>query len=470
MSEATTDHRAPPHDTVMEQNVLGGLMVTPTALSRIPYLQPEDFYIRKNQLVFAAIQGMHEAGTIPPGEHVDLGLLYDRVKPDVTGSDLAELWDAMPSAAYITEYARVVKDKAAARQLLDVTSTIIRRTFEGESIADLTSKLGEEVANLTPAPEQVTPENLGLVLASDLEEMIQQDQEYIVHGLIPKGWLSLFLADPKCGKSMVVRNLIHAIMNGGQWLGREVEQQGHVLYLAWEEGPDDVWRHFSQMGLDFSTAPLVLSFGRNGTDPQRWAHWLAQAVEQVQPALVVIDTLARLIPFEEVNDYAKAMQNMTPLLEIARSSGAHIMALHHTRKSGGEHGSESMGSQAIYGSVDMMVRLTRQGDQRYISTDGRPHDRIAEPVAILWDDATGQISTGGTLADGENTSLEDEVCRLLEDAPAPMRLPEIRTALKANQNRVQRALLGLVKRGLVSQQKDGRTYLYRLEKYRDPGL
>ena len=398
MGEATTDHRAPPHDTVMEQNVLGGLMVTPTALSRIPYLQPEDFYIRINQLIFAAIQGMHEAGSIPSGEHVDLGLLYDRVKPDVTGSDLAELWDAMPSAAYITEYARVVKDKAAARQLLDATSTIVRRTFEGESIADLTSKLGEEIATLTPAPDQLTPDDLELVLMRDLEAMIDQDQEYVVHGLIPKGWLSLFVADPKCGKSMIVRNLIHAMMNGGQWLGREVEKGGHVLYLAWEEGPDDIWRHFSQMGIDFETSPVVLSFGRGRTAPDQWAQWLRQAVEQVQPVLIVVDTLARLIPFEDVNDYGKAMAAMSQLLDITRSSGAHVMALHHARKSGGEHGSESMGSQAIYGSADMMIRLTRNGDQRYISTDGRPHNRIAEPVAIVWDDTTGLISVGNTRA------------------------------------------------------------------------
>ena len=73
---------------------------------------------------------------------------------------------------------------------------------------------------------------------------------------------------------------------------------------------------------------------------------------------MVIDTLARLIPFEEVNEYGNAMQAMSPLLEIARASEAHVMALHHTRKAGGEHGMESMGSQAIYGSADMMIRLT----------------------------------------------------------------------------------------------------------------
>ena len=348
------------------------------------------------------------------------------------------------------------------RQLLDATSTIVRRTFEGESIADLTSKLGEEIATLTPAPDQLTPDDLELVLMRDLEAMIDQDQEYVVHGLIPKGWLSLFVADPKCGKSMIVRNLIHAMMNGGQWLGREVEKGGHVLYLAWEEGPDDIWRHFSQMGIDFETSPVVLSFGRGRTAPDQWAQWLRQAVEQVQPVLIVVDTLARLIPFEDVNDYGKAMAAMSQLLDITRSSGAHVMALHHARKSGGEHGSESMGSQAIYGSADMMIRLTRNGDQRYISTDGRPHNRIAEPVAIVWDDTTGLISVGNTRAAEEHKTLEDRVFDLLDENGTPLRLAEIRVALKGNQNQVQQAVQSLVKKGTVEQVIEGRARRYKI--------
>ena len=176
---------------------------------------------------------------------VDYVTVFDAVDPKLRGpleigSTLSIVEDYTPSAANVHYYADIVQEKARRRQIVQATTRISQQANGGEPLEVLSQEMAEEASSILRAPKEPSPADLGLVLAADLEDLASEEHEYVVHGLLPKGWLSLVLADPKCGKSMVVRNLVSSIMSGGSWLGRQVEHKGHVLYLAWEEDPSDV--------------------------------------------------------------------------------------------------------------------------------------------------------------------------------------------------------------------------------------
>ena len=74
------------------------------------------------------------------------------------------------------------------------------------------------------------------------------------------------------------------------------------------------------------------------------------------------------------------------------------MLTHHHRKSGGAHGNEMLGSQAIFGSVDNAVFLYRDGDRRFMRTQVRIGEDMARTEIRL--DANGWVHLAGAGAPG----------------------------------------------------------------------
>ncbi len=458
-AEGITQQRAvPPHDPAAEQAVLGGILIDNTAFDRVN-LTPEDFYDRCHGMIFRTMQRMAAAGT-----SIDVVTLPDALRAcgklqEVGGATyLSELVDRTPSAANISSHARIVREKVQARSLMKLTTNIYQRAHAGEPVADLYDSLRQRVDALAGLHQDPAGEAFTFEAWADLKNATQEQEEYVVDQLLPKNWLSLLLGDPKVGKSQLVGTLVQAVAPGGRCLDRDT-QPGPVLLLALEEARFAVKRRFEKIGLS-SDAPVHIVFKRPPRDP---LGWLKRQIKQYQPALVVIDTLVRLIDFREINDYAKTAQDMAPLLAIVRESGAHMMALHHTRKSGGEHGAEAMASQAIYATADMKLNITREGEQRrYLTSDGRDHGRIQEPLLLHMDETTGLISAGGTKTEIAIQTIADNIVAFLKNADGPVPRAEIEKAVKGKGERLGAALKMLVEQGKIEQHQAGRKHFYSL--------
>ena len=70
-----------------------------------------------------------------------------------------------------------------------------------------------------------------------------------------------------------------------------------------------------------------------GSAPEGAFEWLKKEVERKKPVLVIVDTLFRFTRVTDLNDYAKVIVALDPLLTLARTYSAHLMCLHHARKS-----------------------------------------------------------------------------------------------------------------------------------------
>ena len=130
--------QTPPQFLEGERAILGGLLIDNDALPKVlATLTPEDFYREAHRNIFKAILDLFNRN-----EPVDLitltaGLKEKGVFENVGGAIfISELIDAVPSAANIVHYAKVVKEKAILRQLISASTEISTRCYEDQSDVD----------------------------------------------------------------------------------------------------------------------------------------------------------------------------------------------------------------------------------------------------------------------------------------------------------------------------------------------
>ena len=136
--ENSTEVRLPPQFLEGERAILGGLLIDNEALPRVlGTLSADDFYREAHRNVYKAITDLFNRNE--PVDWVTLtatlketGLLESVGGP----AFLAELVDAVPSAANIEHYTRVVKEKAVLRQLISASTEISTRCYEEHGSID----------------------------------------------------------------------------------------------------------------------------------------------------------------------------------------------------------------------------------------------------------------------------------------------------------------------------------------------
>ncbi|MGO8988441.1 MAG: replicative DNA helicase [bacterium] len=133
MNEADfSSHKLPPQHIEAEQSVLGGILIENEAINRVmEFLDAGDFYRDAHRKIFDALINLSERD-----EPADLITLTNELRKidqlDSIGgaSYLASLIDSVPTAANIEYYARIVKEKAILRKLIQTSTEIITQSYE----------------------------------------------------------------------------------------------------------------------------------------------------------------------------------------------------------------------------------------------------------------------------------------------------------------------------------------------------
>jgi len=118
--------RVPPHDLDAEMSVLGSILLEPLSIAKVlQFLHPEDFYRENNGQIYRAALDLFAGGE--PIDNVTLASqlqsmgLLDRVGGR---AQLASMQSAVPTAANIEYYGRIVKEKAYKRRLISAGGNI----------------------------------------------------------------------------------------------------------------------------------------------------------------------------------------------------------------------------------------------------------------------------------------------------------------------------------------------------------
>jgi len=128
----TDSIKIPPHDIEAEKSVLGAALIDPAAISLVlEFLRPEHFYLPENQNVFGAMLTLYEKQT-----PLDIVTVKSELKKEgnlkkVGGAEyLSDLINTVPTSAYISHYAHIVKDHYTKRKLIELSSRMVERAFD----------------------------------------------------------------------------------------------------------------------------------------------------------------------------------------------------------------------------------------------------------------------------------------------------------------------------------------------------
>jgi len=124
--------RLPPQSLEAEKGVLGSILLNPVVCDDVALIiRPDDFYADANRKLFTRMLAMHDEGG-----RIDTVLLVERLKQagdlEAVGGTayLAEVVQAVPVAAHAEYYARIVRDKATLRSLIQASSQVLRDAYD----------------------------------------------------------------------------------------------------------------------------------------------------------------------------------------------------------------------------------------------------------------------------------------------------------------------------------------------------
>lgn len=257
-----------------------------------------------------------------------------------------------------------------------------------------------------------TPEPLALTSIGALLSEPDDAIEWLVQDRFAYGSINLLAGKPKAGKSTLARDFAFCVATGTNWLGYPT-MAGVVWYLVLEDKRSEVKRHFRSMGATGGESIRFL-FG-NAQDLLAKLRLLAL---REKPSCIVVDTLQRLIGAKDLNDYAEVTTKLTPVMELARDSGAVLVLVHHAGKADRAGIDTVLGSTALAGSVDNIFLVNRTDRYRLLSSIQRIGSDLPETVLTLADN--GRVEAGSSRHDADVTHLRAGLLTALDNAGGPL--------------------------------------------------
>ena len=127
-----------PFSLIAEQSLLGSILVDPEALNDVTeIITANDFYLTEHSQIFTA---MHEL--FLTNKEIDIVTLIDMlvskgIYSKSGGEDyIRSLYQAVPNALNIKDYAEIVKQKSLLRNLISACSDISDKAYSEEGKAD----------------------------------------------------------------------------------------------------------------------------------------------------------------------------------------------------------------------------------------------------------------------------------------------------------------------------------------------
>ena len=186
--------KVPPQATDLEVAVLGALMLERDALTEVvDLLSPDSFYVESHQKIYAAIQRLFEGG-----HPVDLLTVTEELKKsgelEMVGGAffVSELTNKISSSAHSEFHARIISQKHIQRELIKVSSEIIKDAYEDTTdVFELLDKAEKNLFSIAEKNLRQGGENMQSILKKAIKSIDElRNQEEGLTG-IPSGFMNL---------------------------------------------------------------------------------------------------------------------------------------------------------------------------------------------------------------------------------------------------------------------------------------
>ncbi len=184
-NSAAEFERTPPQDVIAEQSVLGGMLLSKDAISDVvEILRERDFYRPAHELIYDAIVDLYGRGE--PADPVTVSAELTKRGDLVRAGGapyLHTLISSVPTAANAGYYAKIIRERAIMRRLVEAGTKIVQLgyTDEGE-VDDAVDQAQAEVFAVTERREADDYVQLSELLPAALDEI-----EKIAAGVIGQG-------------------------------------------------------------------------------------------------------------------------------------------------------------------------------------------------------------------------------------------------------------------------------------------
>jgi len=223
-----------PEDLAAERAVLGAILVDQDLLATVaPLLSPADFYRDSHRRIYAVMLALG-AKQVP----ADFLTVADRLSAsgdlDECGGAayLASLTDGIPRSANVESYARIVREKAALRRVIQTASDIVAKAYDGETpAAALIDQAGALLFTLGQQRDHAELEHVASIAprAMAIMERHSQAESHQIVGLetgfteldrllggLQPGQLITLASRPGVGKSALSLNICQAVGEAGK--------------------------------------------------------------------------------------------------------------------------------------------------------------------------------------------------------------------------------------------------------------
>jgi replicative DNA helicase len=165
-----------PHNIAAEEALLGSILIDPEAIYKVAdIISPEDFYKPAHQIIYSAILYLFEKR-----EAIDILTVTNRLREineldNIGGpSYLFELINKTPSVMNVVHYAKIIKDKKARRDMIQMSYEIQRLAFDEEK--DPEELIDELGAKIFKVAEKIYPKEFSHI-SKFLEEAYRRIEE-----------------------------------------------------------------------------------------------------------------------------------------------------------------------------------------------------------------------------------------------------------------------------------------------------
>lgn len=411
--------RQPPRNLDAERAVLGSMLLLQEVCDDVALLlRPDDFYDEAHRRIYAHLVAMHDSGG-----RIDSTLLVERLRQsdelELVGglAYLAEIFNAVPTAAHAVYYAQIVRDKSTLRSLIYSSTEILRDAYNesgeprellaqaeqrvfaildsrgGGQVSEIRDILGEAMARMTA--------RMNHEQSSGGLETGFADFDSMTGGLHP-GELVILAARPSMGKTALALNVAEHVclqlaspvlfvsleMSSIELADRMLCSLAHVNGQRLRNGTisNEDRRSLVEKAAELSSAPLFVD-----DTPGRTITEIAASARRLKRrgglALVAIDYLQLIEPDnphdprqEQVAKIARRLKGMARELEVpilclaqlnrqAEASKDNKPRLSHLRESG-----------AIEQDADVVMFIHRE---EYYQTNEEDRARVAGQAELI---------------------------------------------------------------------------------------
>ena len=422
--------RTPPHDVAAEQCVLGGMLLSKDAISDvIEVIRPTDHYRPAHQLVHEAILDLYGRGE--PADAITVANELTR-RGEIArvggGPYLHTLIASVPTAANAGYYARIVRERAILRRLVEAGTRIVQFGYAGEADADdLVDRAQAEVFAVTDRRASEDYQSLSEIMPGALDEIEAigsrggvltgvptgfSDLDALTNGLHP-GQMVVIAARPAIGKSTLALDFARAAairhgiatvlfsleMGRNEITMRLLSAEARVPLSTMRTGQmnDDDWARLARRMSEVADAPLFIDDSPNMSMMEIRAK-CRRLKQRNDLKFVIIDYLQLMSSPKRVENRQQEVSEMSRSLKLlAKELDVPVIAL----------------SQLNRGPE-------QRTDKKPLLSDLRESGCMTEDTALFRADTGAPVTFGELMRDGGDGVLVWSVDDQHKLVPAPI--------------------------------------------------